>query len=474
MRGLTLVWPIMSRPRLRSSGLVLLVVVLAAGAGTGGYALVRSMRAGHKPPRVSATPVPAALTQATAVPASAAPSSAAPVVSAAGVGAALRAVLADPRLGARLLAEVRDAATGRVLYAQQAGTPAAPASTAKLLTAAAVLTVHEPTDRITTRVVAGSGGALVLVGGGDPTLTGADKGKPGAYPDAARITDLAAQIARALARQHRTATRIVVDDSLFVGPSVAPDWAPEDVPSDYAAPITAVMTDGGRAAPGDLTRSTAPDLAAGHELAAALGAANLPVVRGSAPAAGATALASVASAPMSELVAQMLQSSDNVIAECLGREVALAEGRPASFAGAAAAIRAVLGRLGIDSGAGMRDASGLAAADRLTAATLAAVLRLLAGAAHPQLHDVLAGLPVAAWSGTLGDRYLTGASAAGAGVVRAKTGTLSAVSALAGLVHDRDGRLLVFAFVADRVGDLAASEAALDAVAGALARCGCS
>ena len=87
---------------------------------------------------------------------------------------------------------------------------------------------------------------------------------------------------------------------------------------------------------------------------------------------------------------------------------------------------------------------------------------------------MLTGLPVAAWSGTLADRYLTGRSRAGAGNVRAKTGTLTGVSALAGVVRDRGGRVLVFAFVADRTSSTPAAEAALDALAARLATCICT
>jgi D-alanyl-D-alanine carboxypeptidase/D-alanyl-D-alanine-endopeptidase (penicillin-binding protein 4) len=303
-------------------------------------------------------------------------------------------------------------------------------------------------------------GTVVLVGGGDPTLTAAAPGKPGAYPGAARISDLARQL-----RGVRV-TRVEVDDSLFTGPAVSPYWAPEDVPSDYAAPIMSSTVDGGRDEPAADRRSTTPDLAAGQALAAALGVHQ--VARATAPPHART-VASVESAPIGTLVDQMLQLSDNVIAETLARQVALAEHQPASFAGATAAVRAVLVRLGVSIGAGLVDGSGLAAGDRLSADTLNRLLLLAT-----KRTAVLDMLPVAAWSGTLSGRFVR---SAGAGVVRAKTGTLTSVSTLAGLVQDKDGRLLAFALLADRVGpttaDTERAEAALDRAASALASCGC-
>jgi serine-type D-Ala-D-Ala carboxypeptidase/endopeptidase (penicillin-binding protein 4) len=471
-----------SSVRRRPDGLLLLGVValliLAVAAGTGGYLITHHIRADNAATVAkTAPPTPSALASATAAPASPSVATDGQPARAPAVAAALAQAVAAPALGGRLLAQVVDGTTGTALYSHLAPTPAAPASTGKLLTAAALLAVRAPTDRLTTHVVAGAAGTVVLVGGGDPTLTGAPAGQPGAYAGAARISDLAAQVGRALASAHQTVQRIVVDDSLFAGPTISPDWAAEDVPSDYAGAITAVMADGGRAAPTDGIRSAEPDLAAGTELAAALKVPAAQVARGKAPAA-AKVLATVQSPPLSDLVGQMLQTSDNVIAEVLARQVAVASAKPASFIGAAAAIRAALVKLGVDPGAGMRDGSGLAADDRVSPAALAGVLRLVVGSEHPVLHDIVTGLPVAAWSGTLANRYLPGsAGARGAGVVRAKTGTLTAVSSLAGIVHDADGRLITFALVADQVppgGEATrAAEAALDRIAAVLAACGC-
>jgi D-alanyl-D-alanine carboxypeptidase/D-alanyl-D-alanine-endopeptidase (penicillin-binding protein 4) len=120
------------------------------------------------------------------------------------------------------------------------------------------------------------------------------------------------------------------------------------------------------------------------------------------------------------------------------------------------------------------DGSGLSLTDRLTPALLVAVLRAAAGPDRPELRALLPGLPVSGYDGTLDDRF-RGPAAPAAGQVRAKTGTLTGVSSLAGLVRGAGGRLLAFAVVADRVspaGTLGA-EAALDSVAAALARCGC-
>jgi serine-type D-Ala-D-Ala carboxypeptidase/endopeptidase (penicillin-binding protein 4) len=445
-------------------------LAIGAAAVIGGVVVAGSGGAADQGAAPTATASPSPSPLATPTPVLAAPPTG-PPQTATGVARKLAGPLADHRLGSRVSATVVDAETGQVLLDRGAADPVTPASTAKLATSVALLSVTEPDQRLTTRLVAGSRpGDVVLVGGGDPTLSAAPAGKPTAYEAAARVSTLAA-----LAKQAGLGpvSRVVVDSSLFSGPTMAPTWNPADVRGGYIAPITAAMVDAGRQ-DGLRARSTTPDLAAGRALAVALGVPKAAVVRGRAPV-GATALAAVGSQPIPRLVEQMLLASDNVLAEALARQVAIAEGRPASFAGAVDSTREVLARLGMPAGDRLLDGSGLSAQDRVTPALLAALLRAAADPDQPGLHALVPGLPVSGYLGTLDDRYRTGPAAVAAGEVRAKTGTLDGVSSLAGLVRGADGRLLVFAVVADRVpaGGTLPAEAALDEVAAALTTCGC-
>jgi coenzyme F420 biosynthesis associated uncharacterized protein len=90
------------------------------------------------------------------------------------------------------------------------------------------------------------------------------------------------------------------------------------------------------------------------------------------------------------------------------------------------------------------------------------------------LRSLIADLAVAHFSGSLDKRF--GKEDDGRGVVRAKTGTLTDVHSLAGVVTDRLGTPIVFAVMADQAKDIPNADAqdALDAVAAALARCTCS
>src|SRR3954447_20923341 len=367
---------------------------------------------------------------------------AAPAPAPAALAATLTPLLGSPALGTGVSAEVVDVATGNSLFDLDGGTPSTPASTAKLLTGVAVLTTLDPADTLETKVVAGdTPGEVVLVGGGDPTLSRTSPSQ--SYPGAPTMADLAGQVLAALPAG-TPVSRVVVDNSLYSGPLTATGWATGDAPSSYAAPVTAAMVDGARVKPGSVSRSGQPGLDAGAALADALGVPRAAISLGQAPA-GARTLATVHSASIARLVEQALSQSDNMLAEALARQVALARHLPASFEGSAQAVIGALGDAGVDTGGvALSDGSGLSQLDRVPVRLLTA---LLDGAADgtgklAAASPILSGLSVAGYDGTLADRGDSDPDTA-PGAVRAKTGTLLGVNGLAGTVVTEDGRLLV-------------------------------
>ncbi len=166
----------------------------------------------------------------------------------------------------------------------------------------------------------------------------------------------------------------------------------------------------------------------------------------------------------------MLATSDNDIAEALARLAARAAGEPASFSGVAARARTVLDGLGAGAADDVLvDGSGLSRSDRLSPGTLTTLLR------DHQEGALAPGLPVAAATGSLRNRFDTSASDAAAGLARLKTGTLTGVTALAGYVSRPDGRLLALAFVdGSTPGGTIAARAALDRAVASLVSCRCA
>jgi D-alanyl-D-alanine carboxypeptidase/D-alanyl-D-alanine-endopeptidase (penicillin-binding protein 4) len=448
---------------------VLVVLALAGGAGGAialtGPTLVQQLGL-VAPPPPPLPPVPRA--QLGPLPPDA------PVPTSDGLSKAL-----DKAAGAmpgRFAGVVIDPATGSELWGHTPERALTPASTGKLITTAAALLVLNPTDRLVTRVVSGPDpGTVVLVGGGDPTLTALPNPKDSLYPDAPSITELADAVRK---KAPGPIHRVLVDTSRYTGDGLAPGWNPGDVAAGFITPIEPVMLDGGRIDPKlqDGPRVSDPALTAARALADALGVHD--VAKGRA-APDATAIAAVSSAPVSELAEFALRASDNVLAEVLAREVAVAREAEPSSAGAAGATLAALRQAGIDTtGAVMVDGSGLSTQDlvppRLLGEILAAAASPAKGPLDTQfLRPILTGLPVAGGVGTLDDRYARdGKAAAGRGVVRAKTGSLTGVSSLAGIVTDSDGRLLVFALMSNGANPTVVRPLH-DAMAAELSRCGC-
>jgi len=391
------------------------------------------------------------------------------------LAALLAPLAADPNLGA-FTGRITDAITGAQLWARGADIPMQPASTNKVLTTAAALLTLDRDARLTTRVLAAdqtaSPGLVVLEGGGDPTLSAAPSKQPTWYRDAARISDLADQVRRSGV----AVTRVQVDVSDYSGPTMAPGWDPRDIDGGDIAPMEAVMLDGGRTQPVsvDSARSTTPALDAGRALAVALKVD--PATVGVMPAGlrGGKEIATVQSPPLMERLREMMNNSDNVMAESIGREVAAKLNRPQSFDGAVGAVLSQLDKAKIDTGgAHLVDSSGLSVDDRLTAETLDGVVNAAAGNDQPDLRPLVDLLPIAGGSGTLSNRYLdTDAGRASLGYLRAKTGSLTGTNALAGFVTDSSGRVLTFGFISNNAGPT--GRTAIDAISAALRSCGCS
>jgi D-alanyl-D-alanine carboxypeptidase/D-alanyl-D-alanine-endopeptidase (penicillin-binding protein 4) len=339
-----------------------------------------------------------------------------------------------------------------------------------------------PSSHLTTRVVR-SGTTVTIVGAGDHSLT-RRPATLGGVPTAS-LAGLADDTAAALKKAGVTSAQVHYDASLFTGPAVAPSWGSALLAVGEVAPVTALSVDEGRVSPGGQSRVADPARSAARSFAAALVARGIAVrgevARGRAPS-GAVEVAAGRSPSIATLVEHTLTVSDNDMAEALAHLAGGVLGGGASFSGGAAATSKVLGALGVPTtGMKLSDGSGLSRSDQVSPMTLAAALTAVATHQEPQdmpttgvtTWPTATGLPVAGLTGTLSDRFSGADMRAALGVVRAKTGTLTGVVGLAGLVRDRDGRLLSFGFLAGGVASLDRGRTALDRASAALARCGC-
>lgn len=414
----------------------------------------------------------------------------APVPNGKALAGALDPLLKDRALGLERTAVVIDAGTGKRVYGKGGGKALTPASTTKIATAVAALTSAGADHRITTKtVIEPDSQEVVLVGGGDPTLTARKDAK-----GAASLRDLAEDTARALKDRGTDKVSLSYDTSLYAGPEQHPIG-----PNENLTLVSALMADEGRlddSSSGPAPRAGDPAGDAAKKFAGFLEEQGIGVDETGAgkkdggkkgdgkrdegkkdpgPSKAterAESLAKVESPPLSALVERMLTHSDNDIAEALARQTALASKEPVSFDGVGKAIGTQLKKAELPlAGTEFADGSGLDRADRSSAELLAALLARAADPAHPELRSVVTGLPVAGFTGTLVDRYPK--DAPGTGVVRAKTGTLTGVNTLAGTVVDAEGRLLVFAFMTTGTTDPKGAQAALDHMASAVAACGC-
>lgn len=384
-----------------------------------------------------------------------------------------------PELG-KFYGRVVDLDTGKQLVALRADEPTPSASVLKILTGVAAL-VQLPTKfTVATKVftVADAPGTLVLQGAGDPTLSRLTSPSYSTYPKPARLSSLATKALAALPAETKI-TKIFFDDSYFQGVAYNPFWKASDRTNGYISPITSLQVDAARMNP-DLTdkrysgiRSSNPTNQAAALFKKSLGAQAISAAIEPLPktALGLTEVASVTSSPVESWVDHGMKLSDNTEVEFIARQVSKWTGFGTNYTAIEPMMKQTLAQLGVSSkGLVMKDASGLAQENRVTARLITDTL-LAIDPFSSAIGDFSTYLATPTSAGTLSTRF-KGSNKLPVGAVQAKTGYIPGLYSLAGYVTAKDGHRLVYALFARGKGVGGGTRTALDSLVVKAYTCG--
>ena len=335
---------------------------------------------------------------------------------------------------------------GTVVYAQNAGKLMIPASNRKLFAAATIASCLGIDTRLFTNVYR-DGEDLVLRGDGDPSLGSWRYTREDDF-------DLLAQTLRA---QGITAVRdLVVDVSAFDRVTIPAAWKYGNLGSDYAAPVDAISW-GENELPGD--RAVAdPAMHAGQAFREALELRGIAVANvrvNVEPRAWGTAVATLPSPFVGELLRTVLKNSHNLYTEMLFKRSSNGT-YPASFE---LERRTLTGEAGVPANSfRFADGSGLAPDNLVSARATVALLRWMN---HPSRRQF--------WWDTLaqpnGEGTLRRRLVALEERVRGKTGTINSVNALSGIIAMPGGRFRYFSIAVNHhIGAGSAAVQAIDAI----------
>jgi serine-type D-Ala-D-Ala carboxypeptidase/endopeptidase (penicillin-binding protein 4) len=344
------------------------------------------------------------------------------------------------KAGAYSGAHVVDLGSGRALYSEAASVPRIPASVEKLYTTAAALERFGPQGTLSTEVLGATaadefgvvGGNLYLRGGGDPSFN-------------AKAAGLLADILIERTGLTEVAGRVIGDESVFDGLRGPPSEGFRT--SSYVGPLSALTFNRGFTGRRRPLFQASPPAFAAKAFTAALERRGVTVrrsARSGVTPSTAVSLAGLNSPGIENLVASMNVPSDNFIAETLIKALGARFGGAGTTSAGAAVVRSNAAQLGIRTT--VVDGSGLSRSNRTSPKAVVALLTAMDEGALAQPFE--ASLPVAGRTGTLHDR-MRGTSARDA--CRAKTGSLSNVSALAGYCDTRGGDRVAFAFLMNYV-----------------------
>ena len=333
---------------------------------------------------------------------------------------------------------------GRRLVTTNGTASLLPASNMKILVAATALEVLGADYRFATPlygevregVVVGD---LFVVGGGDPSIQSDGFEATTRFPNA-HVTSTQ-QFVDALRDigVSRIAGSVVVDESRFD----TERWAPTlglGVRVTEVGPLGAMMINDG-AVLGDPLKPDNPALAAARELTRVLLAAGITVdgTPGVAmTAASGEPIAVVDSAPLADLVDDLLGNSDNNAAELILKEIGLATAGEGTREAGIAAVQNFLADQGLDlSSLTMIDGAGLDRANRFSCDLVQAVLVSRAS-------SLAESLSLAGRSGTLRELFIGNPME---GRLLGKTGTLTGAKALAGYVPYGEDQKMTYVLI---------------------------
>jgi|694.fasta_scaffold07352_10 D-alanyl-D-alanine carboxypeptidase/D-alanyl-D-alanine-endopeptidase (penicillin-binding protein 4) len=389
-----------------------------------------------------------------------------PVLSARRFPGVLQATTADPALSAAIdqfLSKVVGSTCvivevdGRTVYERRTSEAFVPASTMKLATAMAALDILGADAKFTTRFVASDPptngvieGDLFIVGGGDPLL--ATSGYKTVFDDPDQFYEDFTTVADSLNAAGIRSIRgdLVGDDSRYDAVRWVPTWPARYQVGGTVAPLSALLVNDGNTGYTDTPNDATSNRKAGDSpllfaqtLRTVLNSRGITVegvaTTGRAPSDG-EEVASFDSVPMSQVLTEMLKNSDNTTAELVLKEIGLqSRGQGTTAAGIEATKESLKNQSFDVTDLVMLDGSGLDTGNRMSCELSLALVSAVSQ--RPEFSDAL---PLGGKSGTLRKRMLATPST---GRVRAKTGTLNSVNALAGFADTPQGSTLSFAFM---------------------------
>ena len=322
------------------------------------------------------------------------------------------------------------------LYANNPSTLLIPASNNKVFTTAAALVKLGGQYQLRTPVLGNTIGpelaTMRVVGQGDPSFS------------TTQLRTLTQQLKQ---KGIRRVNLLIGDDTVFRGEPYNPFWSTRHRGEGYAAPVNSLLVN-----ENNIYDSSVPN--PGNyfvgEFRKILTASGIQVIQSTlvkrTPASPSEIeLAAVLSPPLSQLINETNQNSNNVYAEALLKTLGRLQ-EPTSLDSSVSgvnAVRQILSGLDVNPNRySMVDGSGLAERDRASAEAFVQTLQAMA--LQPEAQTFRRSLAVAGRSGTLSNRM---GNTSAAGIVSAKTGTLQGAVGLSGYINPPNYAPLVFSII---------------------------